>query len=500
MSGRYLTTPIYYVNAEPHIGHAYTNLATDTLARYYRLCGEEVYFLTGTDEYGEKIQRTAEEKGVSPQELVDDVVVTFEQLWEDLGISHDGFIRTTDPEHETAVQHLFSQLKEQGDIYLDTYEGPYCVPCETHWTEGQLEEESCPDCGREIEYLEEESYFFRISDYLPRLNSFLEENPDWVRPAHRLNEVRQMIENNEGDLSISRTRFDWGIPVPGDENHIIYVWFDALINYLSGIGFPDESYKNWWPAEVHVIGKDILRFHGVIWPCMLMAAGIELPRRIHAHGWWTIEGEKISKSKGNAVDPRDLADQYGREALRFFLLRQIPFGEDGTLSDDAMIDTINGNLANDLGNLVNRILSMIEQYRDGTVPKTDDKKIDLADSARETRRQFRNHMEEMEFDRAIRSAFEWIGEVNGWIQEKAPWELAGDEEQEETLNHILYHAAESLNEIAYLLAPIMPETAETIRDRLGHEFKQDLTNRQWGELDGGEATSKGSPLFPRIET
>ena len=502
MPNRYLTTPIYYVNAEPHIGHAYTNLATDALARFYRQCGENVFFLTGTDEHGEKIQRTAEENNTSPEQLVDDVVVTFQSLWDDLHISHDRFIRTTEPDHVHATQHFFEILQEQGDIYLDTYEGPYCVPCESHWTEAQLEDERCPSCGREIEYLEEESYFFRIGNYLPQLEEHLRKHPEFVRPEHRLNEVLEMVENHEGDLSISRTRFNWGIPVPGDEDHVIYVWFDALINYLSGIGYPDENYQKWWPAHVHVIGKDILRFHALIWPCMLMAADLELPRRIHAHGWWTLEGEKISKSKGNTVDPRELADEYGRDALRFFLLRQIPFGEDGTMSDQAIVETINGNLANDLGNLVNRVLSMIEQYRDGIIPEvsSNDSVPPIADNAKTTRRQFVQYMENIQFDRAIRVVFSWIGEVNTWLQTRAPWNLDGDGEDSKELNYILYHGAESLNEIAYLLYSIMPEASQEIWTRLDCPADQTVLDRQWGELKGGESTSKGSQLFPRIQT
>lgn len=503
MPSRYLTTPIYYVNAEPHIGHAYTNLATDALARFYRQCGDDVFFLTGTDEHGEKVQQKAQERDMTPEELVDEVVVTFEDLWSDLRISHDDFIRTTEDRHERAVQHLFEQLREQDDIYKDVYEGAYCIPCETHWSETQLEEdETCPDCGREVEYREETSYFFRITRYLDQLEEYLDQHPDFIRPSHRLNEVREMIENNEGDLSISRTRFDWGIPVPGDEDHVIYVWFDALINYLSGIGYPDESYKDWWPADVHVIGKDILRFHGMIWPCMLMAAGVELPHHVHAHGWWTLKGEKISKSKGNTVDPRELAEEYGRDQLRFFLLRQIPFGEDGTMSDQAMVETINGNLANDLGNLVNRVLNMIEQYRDGRLPEphSESPEGSLREQASDARAVYVDRMGEMSFDRALRAVFEFVTETNKWIQDRAPWELSDDEDRQDELDDILYHAAEALNEIAYLTNATMPESADAIWDRLDHRPEDNLEDRSWGELDGGEAISKGSPLFPRIET
>ncbi len=505
MAKRYLTTPIYYVNAAPHIGHAYTNLATDTLARFYRLRGDDVFFLTGTDEHGEKIERTARDQDKKPRELVDEVVGTFKQLWEDLRLSHDRFIRTTDPEHEQGVQEIFQQLHDQGDIYKDIFEGPYCVPCESYWTESQLgEDDTCPECGRPVEYLSEESYFFRLTDYLPELREHLEQNPEFVRPESRLNEVKQQIRSDEvTDLSVSRTRFDWGVPVPFDDEHVIYVWFDALINYLTGVGYPDPSYREWWPADVHFIGKDILRFHAVIWPCMLMALDIDLPEQIQAHGWWTLEGEKISKSKGNVVDPRELAEEYGRDAVRFFLLRQIPFGEDGTMSDQAMVETINGNLANDLGNLVSRVLSMIEQYRGGTLPEGSHRDredpSELHGKARQRRRRFIEHMEQVHFDRALREMIGFVSDVNGWIQKKKPWELAGDEERSERLDEWLFELGQALNQLAYLTAPAMPETADSIWNRLGHRPGQDLNpTMDWYELDGGESVSKGSALFPRM--
>ncbi len=500
MARRFLTTPIYYVNAEPHIGHAYTNLATDALARFYRAAGDDVYFLTGTDEHGEKIERTARDQNKTPEELVDEVVETFRQLWSDLNLSHDRFIRTTDAEHEAGVQHAFQQLYDQGDIYLDTFEGPYCVPCESYWTESQLEDgENCPSCGRPVEHLSEESYFFRITDYLDDLEDFLDDNPGFVRPRTRLNEVRNMVETNEGDLSVSRTRFDWGVPVPFDDDHVVYVWFDALLNYLTGIGYPEEDYKKWWPADVHVIGKDILRFHAVIWPCMLMALDIEPPRRVHAHGWWTLEGEKISKSTGNVVDPRELADEYGRDQLRYFLLRQIPFGDDGVMSDRAIVETINSDLANDLGNLVSRVLNMIDQYREGSVPEVNPAG-ELAGAAKDARTAYRERMEELAFDRALKSLLEFVRHVNGWLQEQAPWEMHGDDAREDQLDEVLYELAEALNEIAYLSRAVMPESAAEIWNRLDHDPGQTLADREWGELSGGESISVGSALFPRIQT
>jgi methionyl-tRNA synthetase len=505
MGTRYVTTPIYYVNGEPHIGHAYTNLASDTLARFYRLQGHDVFFLTGTDEHGEKVERAAEDAGESPQEFVDRVHRTFKDLWDDLKISHDRFIRTTDEDHEEAVQSILQELYDRDDIYKDTFEGPYCVPCESFWTENQLEDGNCPECGREVEHLSEESYFFKLEKYADDLKSFIQDNPDFVRPETRRNEVLNQLDSDDlQDLSVTRTRFDWGVPVPFDEDHVTYVWFDALINYLTGVGYPDGDYQKWWPADVHIIGKDILRFHAVIWPCMLMALDIDLPERIHAHGWWTIEGEKISKSKGNAVDPRELTDEYGRDALRFFLLNQIPFGNDGTMSDDAIREVINGNLANDLGNLVSRVLGMIEKYRDGVVPEIDqfNRPGGLAEPAQTARESYVDSMENLDFHEATKALMDYVGRVNEWIQDEKPWELDDeDPEESEELDRLLHEMSQSLNQMAYLSKPIMPETADEIWTRLDHEPQQDLeTDMNWYELEGGEETSKGSALFPRMTT
>ncbi len=366
----YVTTPIYYVNDVPHIGHAYTTVACDALARYKRAAGCDVFFLTGTDEHGQKVEKAAAERGEKPIDLADRVVTRFQKLWELLEISNTRFVRTTEADHRRSVSELFRRIEARGDVYLGEYEDWYCTPCETFWPESQLLEGNCPDCHRPTERLKEPSYFFRMSRHQDALLRHIEENPDFIQPVSRRNEIVSFIREGLRDLSISRTSFSWGIPVPADPKHVVYVWFDALTNYITGVGFPDhtESFGKFWPADVHVIGKDILRFHTVYWPTFLLSAGLPLPKRVFAHGWWTVEGKKMSKSLGNVVDPAAMAQEYGVDAFRYFLLREVPFGLDGDFSRDALVHRINSDLANDLGNLSSRVLAMLDRYRAGVVP------------------------------------------------------------------------------------------------------------------------------------
>ncbi len=505
----YVTTPIYYVNDIPHIGHAYTTIAADTVARYKKLEGREVFFLTGTDEHGQKIERTAREKGETPIQLANRVVERFITLWKLLNISNDDFIRTTEKRHIEAVQEIFRRVKENGDIYMDEYEGWYDVVNEAFITETQYEEimKLPPSSRPKIERVKEKSYFFRLSKYQKPLLKLYRENPNFIKPPQRRNEVVRFVEAGLKDLSISRTTFSWGIPVPGNPEHVIYVWFDALTNYLTAAGFPhdEERFSKIWPADIHIVGKDILRFHAVYWPAFLMSVGIELPRTIYAHGWWTVEGQKMSKSLGNVIDPYKLVEEYGSDVVRYFLLREIPFGQDGDFSAEAITNRINSELANGLGNLVSRTLGMIERYFEGKIPKPSSlTPIDLTikQNSSETVSSYKNYMEELQFNKALETVWDFISMVNRYIDEIQPWSLA-KEGNLSRLSTVLWVLAESIRITNILISPFMPETCEKIWDKLGIIEEKASMNldsaSSWGIVKPFTPVKKGENLFKKRE-
>ncbi len=509
MSGKpfYITTPIYYVNDVPHIGHAYTTIAADVLSRWHKSGGDDSYFLTGTDEHGQKIQTVAEKKGITPIELCDEVVQNFERLWKTLNIQNDDFIRTTQPRHEKVVQEVFRRLMSTGDIYKGEYEGWYCVPCETYVPEAQMAEgQTCPDCHRPLTKMTEETYFFRLSKYTEPLLKFYEEHPDAIMPKERYNEVVSFIKSGLRDQSISRTTLKWGIPLPGDEKHVIYVWFDALINYISALGFPEpgEKWEKYWPAARHLVGKDIIRFHCVIWPAMLMALGLTPPVRVFAHGWWTVEGEKMSKSLGNVVDPFEMEKLYGVDTFRYFLLREVPFGHDGDFSELALVQRINSDLANDLGNLLSRSLQMIDKYREGMLPafggQTElEKEIEAL--GEKTAADMDALLDRFAFDDALKTLWGFIGRANKYIDETEPWKL-GREGDVERLDAVLRTLWEALRLAAILVAPFMPQTAARIWSQLGLEGEPAEGARaawKWGEGGDGIKVNRSGILFPRID-
>ncbi len=502
----YITTPIYYINDVPHIGHAYTTLAADIMARYKRICGYNVFFLTGTDEHGQKVEKAAEQQGITPRELADRMVNRFSDLWRVLNISNDGFIRTTDEKHRKVVQHIFEKVYRKGDIYLGDYEDWYCVPCETYFTETQLKDGMCPDCLRPPERLKEESYFFRLSQYEDRLLKYLAEHKDFVMPDVRYNEVASFVKGGLRDLSVSRTSFKWGIPVPMNGNHIVYVWFDALANYLTGIGFLDDvhQFETFWPCDAHLVGKDILRFHTVYWPTFLMSLGIEPPKHVFAHGWWTIEGQKMSKSLGNVIDPNDIVREFGVDEFRFFLFREVPFGLDGDFSKQAMVNRINGDLANDFGNLASRSVTMINKFLKGKIEKPE-KKGGMDEYVEENVRrligEYQREMEVFSFHKALQAVFEIIAILNRYIDSEAPWKLA--KEGDVRLKTVLYNIWNSLRITALLLYPFMPTKSGVIWNALGMDqpmeklsFDDEKTfyfTENMGIID------KIKPVFPRIE-